>query len=333
MIIKGLYTMFIGVDHGTTAMRFVAIDDDLVEPLQLEISRGKAASMTKDEILSLICDSFSVHLNDIKMVAMTYSMGDGMTFFEDMHAVEGRGVRSIEGAGKKTGGGSRIFDAISDSAIPAVLVPGIHDMSNTDSRLNIFSHSTSPEKLGIAYHAMCMGFEDFILSDISSNTVTLAVANNKVIGAIDACIFAPGLRHGPLDVQALRDVDAGQISANDAFMNAGVLKHTSFSDRHELLKAYKNGDENAILALDTIALFAAMEISSMQILLKDYNTLGEIILEGSIGEMLAVVEKINKHLDVKCHVLDRWSAAEGCAEIARDIAAGQKEILGIPVNL
>ncbi len=325
--------MFIGVDHGTTAMRFVAIGDDLLEPLQLEIPRSQAASMDEKAILSLIEDSFSVMRTDIEMMVVTYSMGDALTSFEDLHAIEDRGVRSIEGAGKKTGGGSRVFDAIRNSGVPAVLVPGIHDMSSTDPRLNIFSHSTSPEKLGIAYHALCMGFEDFILSDISSNTVTLAVAGGKLIGAIDACIFAPGLRHGPLDVQALRDVDAGKMSANDAFMKAGVLKHTDFSDRHELLEAYRNGDKDAILAFDTIALFAAMEISSMQILLKDYGSVGEIILEGSIGEMLGVVEKINKHLDMQCHVLDRWSAAEGCAEIARDIIAGQKEILGIPVNL
>jgi putative methanogenesis marker protein 12 len=325
--------MFIGVDHGTTAMRFVAIGNDLLEPLQLEIPRSTAASMDEEDILCLIEDSFNVHRTNIEMMAVTYSMGDDLTSFEGLNSVVNRGVRSIEGAGKKTGGGSRVFDAIKNSGISAILVPGVHDLSDTDPRLNIFSHSTSPEKLGIAYHALCMGFDDFILSDISSNTVTLAVANGKLIGAIDACIFAPGLRHGPLDVQALRDVDAGKISANDAFMNAGVLKHTPFSDRHELLKAYVSGDSDAILAFDTIALFAAMEIAGMQILLKDYGSIGEVILEGSIGEMLELVEKINKHLGIQCHVLDRWSAAEGCAEIARDIASGDREILGIPVNL
>ncbi|WP_406659598.1 methanogenesis marker 12 protein [Methanolobus sp. ZRKC3] len=325
--------MFIGVDHGTTAMRFVAIGNNLTEPLKLEVPRSNAASMDEEAIISLIESSFGVARSDIGMMAVTYSMGDSLTSFENLHSVENRGVRSIEGAGKKTGGGSRVFDAIRNSSIPAVLVPGIHDKSDTDPRLNVFSHSTSPEKLGIAYHALCKGIDDFILSDISSNTVTLAVSKGRLIGAIDACVFAPGLRHGPLDVQALRDVDAGRMSANDAFVNAGVLKHTQFSDRHELLEAAEQGDKDAILAFDTIALFAAMEIASMQILLKDYGSIGDVVLEGSIGEMPGVVEKINKHLDAQCHVLDRWSAAEGCAEIARDIATGHKEILGIPVNL
>lgn len=324
--------MFIGVDHGTTAMRFASAgkgDDDIIK---LEVPRQDIASMSESEVISLIEQNFSVKDKDIKMIAVTYSMGDSITSIENIRHVKNRGVRSIEGAGKKTGGGSRVFDAIKNSGIPAVVIPGIHDKSRTDPRLNVFSHSTSPEKIGIAYHALSLGFADFVLSDISSNTVTLGVAKGRVIGAIDACIFAPGLVHGPLDVQALRDVDAGKISANEAFTQAGVLKHTPFSDRNELLKAALEGDPDALLALDTIALFAAMEISCMQILLKDYGSTGEVVLEGSVVEIPRVVEKINGHLGIKCQVLDRWSAAIGCAEIARDIAAGSDNILGIPVN-
>lgn len=324
--------MFIGVDHGTTAMRFASAGKDSAGVIKLEVPRQDIASMSEAEVISLIEESFGVRRGEVEMIAVTYSMGDSITSIENIDHVQNRGVRSIEGAGKKTGGGSRVFDAVKNSGIPAVVIPGIHDKSRTDPRLNVFSHSTSPEKIGIAYHAFCMGFADFVLSDISSNTVTLGVANGRVIGAIDACIFAPGLVHGPLDVQAMRDVDAGKISANEAFTKAGVLKHTPFSDRHELLKAALSGDPEALLALDTIALFAAMEISCMQILLKDYGSRGEVVLEGSVGEIPRVVEKINAHLGATCHVLDRWSAAIGCAEIARDIAGGRREIMGIPVN-
>jgi len=325
--------MFIGVDHGTTAMRFASTGKEAADIIQLEVPRQEIASLSEAQVISLIEDSFSVERSEIGMIAVTYSMGDSITSIENIRNVQNRGVRSIEGAGKKTGGGSRVFDAIRNSGIPAVVIPGIHDKSLTDPRLNVFSHSTSPEKIGIAYHAYCMGFDNFVLSDISSNTVTLGVAGGKVIGAIDACILAPGLIHGPLDVQALRDVDAGKISANDAFTRAGVLRHTPFSDRHELLKAALGGDSEALLALDTISLFAAMEISCMQILLKDYGAVGEVILEGSVAEIPRVVEKINAHLGRRCHVLDRWSAAIGCAEIARDIAAGSDKILGIRVNI
>jgi putative methanogenesis marker protein 12 len=323
--------MFIGIDHGTTAMRFAALFPD-GKVLKLELPRTEAAGMTESQLISSIENAFGINSSDISLMAVTYSMGDGIKDIENIATVENRGVKSIEGAGKKTGGGGLVFDSILSSKIPAVVIPGIHENSDTDPRLNIFSHSTSPEKIGIAYHAFALGFSDFVLSDISSNTVTVAVANGKLIGAIDACIFAPGLQHGPLDVQALRDVDAGRMSANEAFVNSGVLKHTSFSDRHELIKAAKDGNSQAVLAMDSIALFAAMEIAGMQLLMKDYGSEGEVVIEGSVGEVPEVVKKIESHLGIKVHVLDRWSAAVGCAEIARDIHSGSGKILGLKVN-
>jgi putative methanogenesis marker protein 12 len=323
--------MFIGIDHGTTAMRFAALFPD-GEVLKLEIPRTEAAEMSKSQLISSIEEAFGISSPDILLMAVTYSMGDGIKDIEDIATVENRGVKSIEGAGKKTGGGGLVFDSIRSSGIPAVVIPGIHEGSDTDPRLNVFSHSTSPEKIGIAYHAFALGFSDFVLSDISSNTVTVAVADGKLIGAIDACIFAPGLQHGPLDVQALRDVDAGKMSANEAFVNSGVLKHTSFSDRHDLIKAAKDGDSHALLAMDSIALFAAMEIAGMQLLMKEYGSTGQVIIEGSVGEVPEVVGKIESHLGAKVHVLDRWSAAIGCAEIARDVHSGSDEILGLNVN-
>ncbi len=323
--------MFIGIDHGTTAMRFAALFPN-GRVLKLEIPRTEASGMSESLLVSKMEDAFGVQSAEISLMAVTYSMGDGIRDIEDIKAVKNRGIKSIEGAGKKTGGGSRVFDAVQHSDIPAVVIPGIHENSGTDSRLNVFSHSTSPEKVGIAYHAFSLGFNDFILSDISSNTVTLAVADSKIVGAIDACIFAPGLQHGPLDVRALRDVDAGRMRANEAFVNSGVLKHTLFKNRHELIKASSCRDPQAILAIERIALFAAMEIAGMQILMKDYASTGEIIIEGSVGELPEVVAQIEKHLGLKVHVLDRWSAAIGCAEIARAIHEGSKDILGININ-
>ncbi|WP_340818780.1 methanogenesis marker 12 protein [Methanolobus sp. WCC4] len=323
--------MFVGIDHGTTAMRFAALFPD-GDVLRLEIPRAEAAEMTESQLVASMEEAFGVKREDISLMAVTYSMGDGIRDIEDIRTLENRGVRSIEGIGQKTGGGSRVFDAVKASGIPAVVIPGIHDGSDTDARLNVFSHSTSPEKIGIAYHAYSLGSRDFILSDISSNTVTVGVAAGKLIGAIDACIFAPGLQHGPLDVRALREVDSGKMSANDAFVRSGVLKNTPFSNRHDLLEAAEKDDPQAILALDSIALFAAMEIAGMQILMRDYGSEAEIVIEGSVGEASYVVERIEKHLGVKAHVLDRWSAAIGCAEIARDIHEGSVEILGLNVN-
>jgi putative methanogenesis marker protein 12 len=321
---------FIGIDHGTTAMRFALIKEQ--KTLTFELGRAEAAAMSEYEILTLLEENFEIRHEAIDLIALTYSMGDGFSAIKDVRSLEGRGLKSIEGAGKKTGGGTRVFDTIRNSGIPAIAIPGLHMESKVDPRMKVFSHLTSPEKLGIAYHILCLGHENFVVSDISSNTVTLAVANGKVIGAIDACIFAPGVHHGPLDLQAIRDVDNGYCTANQAFMEAGTLKMTPYKDREELLSAAGKGEYPALLALDTIALFAAMEIASMQLLLKEYETNGEVFLAGSVGEFEYVQKKIHVHLRQECRSLSKWHAAIGCAEIARDVFAGKKEILGVDVN-
>ncbi len=321
---------FIGIDHGTTAMRFALIKED--RTLTFELGRAEAAAMSENEILASLEEKFGVRRETIDLVALTYSMGDGFSTIKDIKNLEGRGLKSTEGAGKKTGGGTRVFDAIRYSGIPAIAIPGLHMESKVDSRMKVFSHLTSPEKLGIAYHIVCLGYKDFVVSDISSNTVTLAVADGKVIGAIDACIFAPGIHHGPLDLQAIRDVDNGHLTANQAFIEAGALKMTQYKDREELLSAAEKGESLALLALDTIALFASMEIASMQLLLKDYGITGEIFLAGSVGEVEYVQKKIRAHVGQECRCLGKWHAAIGCAEIARDVFAGEKEILGVDVD-
>ena len=322
--------MFIGIDHGTTAIRFAGIEDNDIQ--KFELPRNDAAAMMESDIIGLIEEHFGIDKNEIELIAVTYSMGDAITAMEDIRSVKSRGVKSISGAGKKTGGGTRVFDAVKNSGIPAVVIPGIHAGTGTDPRMNVFSHSTSPEKIGIAYHAKCRGYDDFVVADISSNTVTFGVAHGNFVGAIDACIFAPGVHHGPLDLQAIRDIDVGISTANEAFINAGVLKHTPYSNVRELIDGAARNESEALFALDTISLFAAMEIASIQVLLRDYGSKGEVFLAGSVGEVDYVAERINRYLSVKCHILGKWSAAVGCAEIARDIAAGAKDIMGLAVN-
>ncbi|AKB84827.1 methanogenesis marker 12 protein [Methanococcoides methylutens] len=322
--------MFIGVDHGTNAMRFAGIDKDGVRTF--ELPRSEVATMSGEGILESFTFGLGVDISDIELAAVTYSMGDGIIAIEDLRNVKSRGVISIEGVGKKTGAGTLVFDAIKDSVIPAVLIPGIHSKSNTDSRLNVFSHSTSPEKIGIAYNARCKDVDNLVVSDISSNTVTVGVCGGKLTGAIDACIFAPGTQHGPLDLEAIRDVDAGKYSANEAFMNAGVLSRSPYSGVNELLKALDDGEDEAVLAMERISLFAAMEIAAMQVLMEDLGSQGKVFLAGSMGEHEFVVGRIGKHLGVMPDVLGKWSAAIGCAEIARDIAGGADHILGLEVH-
>lgn len=290
--------MFIGIDHGTTSLRFAADTGE-----HFKITREAAASFELSD-LEQICP-----LSEIEGIALCYSMGDNFNSICDVKSLKNRGVVTREGAGKHIGGGTRVFDVISASDIPAVAFPGIHRGLDTDPRFKIYSHQTSPEKIGIAYLVRQKLNEDsFVVSDISSNTVSLLVSSNKIIGAFDACVFAPGTQHGALDVDAIRRIDSGEVSANEAFTTAGVS--------HYMEEKYRK---------PTVAMWAAMECASLLLLHPDAS----VALAGSLAPELA--EEISALLNKPVAVFDEWAASLGLSYAARDVFSGAKEILGIPV--
>ncbi len=310
--------MFIGIDHGTTGIRFAGIED--VDMRILELSREEAARMDAGTIVDKVETSLETRTEEIELIALTYSMGDGFSRIKKIEKVNNRGLSAEGGAGMRVGGGTNVFDAIKNSGIPTIMIPGIHARSESiDQRMRFYSHCASPEKVGVAYHIYKKGFEHFIFSDISSNTVTICVVNGVIIGGIDACIGAPGLYQGPIDLQLIRDIDSGRLSAGDAFANAGVMRKRIAAD-----------------ALATLSLFVAMEISAMRVLTNDYGiciSADAIFLTGSEGEKEAMKERVDQLLGVKTRTLTRYSAAIGCAEIARDVYYGKREIMGIKVEL
>jgi len=316
--------VFIGVDHGTTGIRFADTEGHWVE-----ISRKQAKDMTHDQIITTVLNGLAVKKSDVELIAVNYSMGDGISKITPIGKVQNRGIISREGAGVHIGGGTNVYDAIAASGMPAVIVPGIHRGNYGHPCFRAYSHGASADKVGIAYNAfLTAGDRDFIVSDISSNTVTMGVLKGKMLGAIDACIFAPGVHHGPLDLQAIRDVDAGLITANDAFSTAGVTRQIPFKTLDVLLAALEHNDPDALWAFDTIAVFAAMEIASFLLLVPD----AKIFTAGSVGSMDLVRDRISGLARKEITVLGKMSAAVGLAQVARDVHGGKKDILGIGVE-
>jgi putative methanogenesis marker protein 12 len=290
--------MFIGIDHGTTAMRFAARSGTF------KIPRESATSFVISD-LERLCP-----IDRIEGLALTYSMGDNFSKITSIHALKNRGLLSREGAGKHIGGGTRVFDEVKKSGIPAVVVPGLHRGSPTDPRFKAYSHQSSPEKIGIAYEACHDLGADVIVSDVSSNTVTLLVSAGRITGAFDACIFAPGTRHGALDVNAIRRIDRGELTANEAFQSAGV----DFSLEEDM-------------RIPAVAMFAAMECAALLLL----NDRAKIALAGSLAPM--VHSEVTRLLKKDVKVYDEWCAAKGLARIAESVFSGKREILGLVVDL
>lgn len=289
--------MYIGIDHGTSAIRFSSGED------KFKISRKDAVNFRYED-LNRLCP-----LDCIEGIAVCYSMGDAITEITPIGKVKNRGIVTREGAGEHIGGGTKVYDEIEKSGIPAVVIPGIHRNSPTDPRFKVYSHQTSPEKIGIAYRVYQDLGENFIVSDISSNTVSLLVTGGHITGAFDACIFAPGTKHGAIDVDGIRKIDSGEWTANEAFLHAGTDENVPPEYRRE-----------------TIAMFAAMECASLKLLNRD----APVALAGSMAEEVFGI--VSSLLDEEVFVYDEWAASEGLSMIASDVFSGEKEILGLSVS-
>lgn len=290
--------MYIGIDHGTTAMRFAG------ESGNFKISREDAKEFSIED-LSQLCP-----IDDIEGIAICYSMGDNFSSITSIDRVKNRGLISQDGAGQHIGGGTRVFDEVAKSGIPAIVIPGLHRGSPTDPRFKAYSHQSSPEKIGIVYEVCHAIGNDVVVSDVSSNTVTLLVTAGKLVGAFDACIFAPGFLHGALDVDAIRKIDAGKCTANEAFQHAGV-KFSLPEDQR----------------IGSVAMFAAMECAALLLL----NTRARVALAGSLAPVIA--SEVKDLLGQDVAIFDEWCASSGLVRIARDVFHGSTSILGIGVDL
>lgn len=332
--------MFIGMDHGTTGISFCIMsnDGDVLDVFKIGREESKQGKVSAVEELSKRVD-----LNDVDLMAITYAMGDGINKILPIDRVEDRGILSINGAGKVTGGGTSVFSEIEATDMPIIMIPGLH--KNSDSLDEMFraaySHQASPEKVSICYNAyMATGWKNMIVADLSSNSVDILLEDGKIRGAMDACVGAMGIVHGPLDLEMIRDVDEDKRSANDCFSHAGAVKIAGITGkvanmREELYKRYENGDEKAILAINTLIMTVAMEIAGLIAISK--NDIEGIVLTGSLGstkEPFNFEKELNRYLknSYPIKIISKESGAIGAAQIALDVYNGKKSILGIPVE-
>ena len=332
--------VFIGMDHGTTGISFCVMshDGEIIDIFKIDREDSKNGRVSALEELSK-----RVNLDSVKLMAITYAMGDGFSKIMAADKVSDRGILSIDGAGKVTGGGTSVFSELENSGIPAVMIPGLHRNNPSLNELfnAAYSHQASPEKVSISYNALIeSGWQNYIVADISSNSVDILVEDSKIKGAVDACLGAMGVVHGPVDLEMIRDIDEGKRTANECFSHAGAVKIADIDGKvanmkNQLLDNYKNGDEKAKLAVDTMIMTVAMEIAGLEVVCE--NELDGVILTGSIGSAqkpFNFKDEINKYFknryDLK--VISKESGAIGAAQIAKDVYGGKDNILGIEVD-
>ena len=313
-------------------------DGEIIDIFKIDREDSKSGKVSAIEELSKRVD-----LNAVKLMAITYAMGDGFNMILPIDKVEDRGILSIEGAGKVTGGGTSVFSELENSNIPTIMIPGLHKHSTSLNELfnAAYSHQASPEKVSISFNAIKeTGWQNFIVADISSNSVDILIEDSKIKGAIDACLGAMGIVHGPIDLEMIRDIDEGRKTANECFSHAGAIKIAGIDGKvanmkDQLLKNYENGDEKAKLAIDTMIMTVAMEIAGLDVVCE--NDIDGIVLTGSIGsatEPFCFEDEINKYFKGKYElkVISKESGAIGAAQIAQAVYNGEDNILGIDVK-
>ena len=327
--------VFVGMDHGTTGVSFTVLEE---EPIHFKIGReelsaGKVSAL--DEL------SKRVDLGSIDLMAITYAMGDGIAEITPIEKVKNRGIISIGGAGKVTGGGTSVYDEIKESGVPTILIPGLH--KNTpcmDERFRAaYSHAASPEKVSISYNAYLeTGLSNMIVADISSNSVSILVEDGKIRGAMDACVGAMGIIHGPLDLEMIRDIDDGKKTANECFSRAGAVKVAGVDTKvarakDEIIRMYLEGSREAELAIQTMVMTIIMEIWGLKGITKRIDG---IVLTGSIGSMqkpINIFQMIKEGVEeiAPVSIIPPTSGSVGSAQIAKAVFRGEKDILGIKV--
>ncbi len=328
------------MDHGTTGISFCLMSDDgkIIDIFKIGREDSKSGKVSAIDELSKRVD-----LSSVKLMAITYAMGDGFNKILPIEKVEDRGILSIEGAGKVTGGGTSVFSELENSNIPTIMIPGLHkDSTSLNELFNAaYSHQASPEKVSISFNALKeTGWNNFIVADISSNSVDILIEDSQIKGAMDACIGAMGVVHGPIDLEMIREIDEGKKTANECFSHAGAIKIAGIDGKvanmkDQLLENYKNGDKKAILAIDTLIMTVAMEIAGLNVVCE--NDIEGIVLTGSIGsatEPFNFENEINKYFKNKYElkVISKESGAIGAAQIAQAVYDGEDNILGIDVD-
>jgi putative methanogenesis marker protein 12 len=327
--------VFVGMDHGTTGVSFTVLEE---EPIHFKIGREELSAGKVSALEEL---SKRVDLGSIDLMAITYAMGDGIAEITPIEKVKNRGIISIGGAGKVTGGGTSVYDEIKESGVPTILIPGLH--KNTpcmDERFRAaYSHAASPEKVSISYNAYLeTGLSNMIVADISSNSVSILVEDGKIRGAMDACVGAMGIIHGPLDLEMIRDIDDGKKTANECFSRAGAVKVAGVDTKvarakDEIIRMYLEGSREAELAIQTMVMTIIMEMWGLRGITKRIDG---IVLTGSIGSMqkpINIFQMIKEGVEeiAPVSIIPPTSGSVGSAQIAKAVFTGEKDILGIKV--
>lgn len=316
----------IGLDHSTTALKVATLDDDgTTDTFAIERIPDDPMEWSFLEMLAEKID-----LDEIDMIATGYSYGDDLDAIVPIDEAENRGVIDHMGAGHGFGTGTRVFDELEGSDLPAVVYPGVNEHLETlDPYFGELAMITGADTVAMTRYAQEMADSDdpsFIAASMSSSTMATVVRNGRLRGAFHWM----GLVHGIVDPHILRKIDAGAVDPRNAYQEAGMLAR-----RGEGFEAVKGVPDRELLERVCDAtvhtVYGLLPFAGGPVQLDDVVLSGRFArlsapfdVRGRISEQLAPLER-----PVFCR---EHSTAIGAALLARDVVNGHNSTLGIPIE-
>ncbi len=326
--------MYVGLDHGTTGMKVAAYDGEGGPEF---LGKAPRPEVARRGLLEALPEPAAEALREAECVCLNYGMGDALTEFVPLEEAEeigvGFGLKDTGGAGPEFGAGRRMVEELLKLDVEAYLAPGLHrDTPGLDRALRIFSHVGSGEKIGTARMALELAdSEDLVVCDTSSNTVSVVVKDGRIVGGIDACLGAPGVLQGPLDLEAIRAVDSGKCSANEAFSRGGVVKVADCVSEDVTDAVDEFIERCGREWKEALAKLVAWEVAGLGVVYE----CDEAWIGGGLAEdedfMSALRGLLGKTFNT-VGVLPPEPASRGLALIAADIASGAREVMGVRIS-
>lgn len=317
-----------GVDHSTTGIKTVVLDEDSVESFVIERSMDKGDWSFLEQLARRI------PLDEIEMVANGFSMGNDFTTVTDIDCLDDRGIVDYVGLGHGFGTGTQVFDELADSDVPCVAYPGVHDGLDTlDDYFRHYSSLTGADTVAMTRYAKevteeaCGPESNFVAACVSSSAMATVVRDGRLRGAFHWL----GLIHGHVDAEMLRDLRDSEGGFRDAFMRSGLL----FREDYGFDAVYGTPDADL---LETMCDATVHHVHSLAPFAEDGTAgIDRVVLSGRfsrVSDPVDVAARVSESVSrlAPVHVCREYSTALGAAYIARDAAEGADDVLGIPTE-
>lgn len=326
--------MYLGIDHSTTGVKTCLLPPDgSHEVFTIERSPDEDTDWSYIETLREY-----VSPDDVEMVSYGYSYGDNIDSVTNITNTANRGIVDTLGLGHEFGTGTLVYDELQQSDIPTTVFPGIHDgLDTVHPYFGHYSPLTGADKFATARYAQEVVENDDFGPEIEGDTYIAANVSSSAMstyvdhGALRGAFHWMGLIHGWGDVECLRQIRDGEQNLQDAFMKSGIL----YRSDHEF------EDIKGVPCEELLEMVYCATLHNVYSLVPfaehQGSGLDAIVLSGRLSrvtEPFDVRSQLENDLSniASVHICQELSTALGAAFVARDVANGQNETLGVPIR-